>query len=545
MAPPSVLITGAGPTGLILALVLLQNGVSVRIIEKELKHRIGSRGAGVHARTLELYDILGILPDIQKEGTFMAAMAKYNPGEIEPFAITELAKRVEPTPDVPHPNALIISQERHEEILRDQLQKLSCSVELGSELRSFEQFSDRVVAKIVKTNADGKQVEEITNFDWLAGVDGARSIVRKQLGLSFLGETHEKHIVIGDIVVEGADPRFFHMWHVPPKLLVLRSSSPTSNVFMFAYTGRPEHLAEKAVTREEFIEEFYDVTGRRDITFGPATWMSSWRPNLRMVDTMRSGRVFIAGDAAHCHSPTGGQGLNSSVQDAANLGWKLALVHKSLAPAALLDTYSEERIRVVAQMLKVTTELYHRTFSGAGPADPNAWKRGGELNMLGVNYCGSSIVLEAAAGAGASSDAYARAAGSGVQAAYRAPDAPGLVRAGSADAPTTLFAVFRVSVHTVLLFGGDAGARAPVASVLRRLPEAAVRTVLVIPQGQTAADDGALFSAVLEDRAGHAYAGYDLTAGELAVVVVRPDGVVGAVVSNAEGIERYFQKVLV
>ncbi|KAJ7701899.1 monooxygenase [Mycena rosella] len=563
MAPPSVLISGAGPTGLILALVLLQNGVSVRIIEKELKHRIGSRGSGVQPRTLELYNILGILPDIQKEGAPIATMAKYNPGEIEPSPSPKLPSGSSPPQTYrTYPNGLSISQERHEEILRDQLQKLSCSVELGSELRSFEQFSDHVVAKIVKTNADGKQVEESTNFHWLVGVDGARSIVHKQLGLSFLGETQEEHIALGDIAVEGVDPRFWHMWHVPPKLLVLRSSSSTSKVFMFAYTGRPEHLAENPPTREEFIEEFYDVTGRRDITFGPATWMSNWRPNLRMVDTMRSGRVFIAGgspfmspsrpslnthvpDATHCHSPTGGQGLNSSVQDAANLGGKLALVHKGLAPVALLDTYSEERIRVIAHMLKVTTELYHKMFSGAGPADPSAWKRGSDLNMLGVNYCGSLIVFEDAAGAGVSSDAYSRAAGSTVQAAYCAPDASGLVRAGSADAPTTLFAVFHVSMHTMLLFGGDAGAHAPVATVLGRFPEAAVRTVLVIPQGQTAADDGALFSAVLEDQAGHAYAGYGLTAGELAVVVVRPNGVVGAVVSNARGIERYFQKVLV
>ncbi|KAJ7701909.1 hypothetical protein B0H17DRAFT_1176379 [Mycena rosella] len=488
MAPPSVLIAGAGPTGLILALDLLQNGVSVRIIEKELKHRIGSRGSAnpVHSNS------------------------KYKPGEVEPTTISEIAERVEATPDVPHPNTLSISQERHEEILRDHLRKLSCSVELGSELRSFEQFSDYVVAKIVRTNADGEQMEESTNFDWLAGMDGAR----------------RQHRV---------DPRFWHMWHVPPKFLVFRSSNFTGKVFMFAYTGRPEHLAEKDLTREEFIEEFYDVTGRGDITFGLAAWMSNWRPNLRMVDTMRTGRLFIAEDATHCHSPTGGQGLNSSVQDAANLGWKLALVQKGLAPAALLDTYSEERIRVIAQMLK------------PWPADPSAWKRDGDLKMLGVNYCGSSIVLEdaARAGAGASSNAYSRAAGSAVQAAYRAPDASGLVRAGPTDEPTTLFAVFRVSVHTVLLFGGDAGARAPVASVLGRLPEAAVCTVLVLPQGQTAADDGALFSAVLEDRAGHAYAGYGLTAGELAVVVVRLDGVVGAVVSNAEGIERYFQKVLV
>ncbi|KAJ6597584.1 monooxygenase [Mycena vulgaris] len=543
---PSVLIAGAGPSGLILALVLLQNGVSVRIIDKEPHHRIGSRGSGVQPRTLELYDILGILPDLKKEGEYLPSMARYKPGEIEPSHIFPIAELVEPTPDVPHANLLAISQERHEEILRDHLQKLSCAVELGSELRSFEQFPDHIVANIVKTDTNGGQLEESTKFDWLAGMDGARSVVRKQLGLSFLGETREKHIALGDIVVEeGVGPGFWHMWPAPPKFLALRPSGSSSKMFMFLYTGRPEHLAEKTLTREEFIEEFYEVTGRRDVKFGPATWMTNWRPNLRMVDTMRTGRVFIGGDAAHCHSPTGAQGLNSSVQDAANVGWKLALVQKGLAPATLLDTYTEERVRVIAQMLKLTTELYVKSFDQSKSADDSAWKRSGDLRMLGVNYCGSSIVLEDAAVAGNTNNAYSKAAGSSVHAAYRAPDAPGLVRAESGEAPTTLFTVFRVSVHTALLFGGDASARAPVARVLGRLPDGVVRTVLVVPQRQTGSDDSALFSEVLEDRAGHAYAGYGLMPGELTVVVVRPDGVVGAVVSGPDGLEDYFQKILV
>ncbi|KAJ7479273.1 FAD binding domain-containing protein, partial [Mycena latifolia] len=552
MASPSVLIAGAGPSGLILALVLLQSGVSVRIIEKEPKHRIGSRGTAVQPRTLELYDILGILPSIQKVGEILPSMARYKPGDIEPFTVTKIAEWVEPTPAVPHANSLSLSQELHEEILRDHLQKLSCSVELATELRSFEQSPDYVVANIVKTDTDGKEKAESTKFDWLVGVDGARGIVRKQLGLSFLGETHEEqHIALGDIVIEeGINPGLWHMWTIPHKLLALRSSGSTDKTFMFAYSGRPEHLAEKTLTREEFIEDFYELTGRRDVKFGVATWMTNWRPNMRMVDTMRSGRVFIAGDAAHCHSPTGGQGLNSCVQDVANLGWKLALVHKGLAPTSLLDTYSEERIRVIAQMLKLTTDLYNKTFDpavmGAEAADDSGWKRGGDLSMLGVNYCGSSIVLENAAGAeaAASASAYGKAADSRVQVAYRAPDAPGLVRAGSSNTATTLFAVFRASVHTVLLFGGDAAARASISGVLRRLPQDAVRSVLVVPQGQTAGD-ATLFAEALEDRAGHAYAGYGLIPSQLAVVVVRPDGVVGAVVLDAEGVERYFQKIFV
>ncbi|KAF8185933.1 FAD binding domain-containing protein [Mycena galopus ATCC 62051] len=524
--PLSSLYAGAGPAGLILALILLQNGVSVRIIDKELKHRIGSKGATVQPRTLELYDILGVLPNIMKAGEPIPPMAKYERGQIKPSEIVKIAENVEPTPDTPHPNPHNIPQDVHEEILRDYLQRLSCSVELGSQLVRFEQFPDSVVAHIVKSDANGTQVEESTSFNWLIGTDGAHSIVRKQLGLSFLGETRDaEHIALGDIVVEGVDPKLWHMWEQPQKFLALRSGGSTGKVFMFAYTDRSKDLTDQTMTREEFIEEFYALTDRRDIKFGPATWLSNYRPNLRLVDKMGVGRVFIAGDAAHCHSPTGGQGLNSSAQDVANLGWKLALVEKGLASPALLDTYSEERVPVIAQMLKITTELYHKTFDhvGDGKNGPEAWARGGDLDMLGVNYAGSSIVQEGKAPV-AGANAYSKGEG-GLSKQRIAPP----TRPASA------------TVHTVLLFGGDETARA---EVLHRLPKDAIRAVRLLPEFQTT-DDAATSALVLEDRLGHAYAGYGVHVDKLTVVVVRPDGVVGAVMSSAECMERYFQKILI
>ncbi|KAF8178163.1 FAD binding domain-containing protein [Mycena galopus ATCC 62051] len=544
MANPSVLIAGAGPSGLILALILLQNGVSVRIIDKETHHRIGSRGSGVQPRTLELYDILGVLPNILKAGVPLAPMAKYERGELKPTRTVVLSPIVEPTPEKPHPNIHVICQDTHEGILRAYLKDFSCSVELSTQLASFEQFPDSVVANIVKTDSDGKQLEERTRFDWLVGTDGAHSVVRKQLGLSFVGETKEgEHIALGDITVEeGLDPDIWHVWQQRSKLMLLRSG-PTRGLFMLAYSGRAKDLANKTITREEFIEDFYAITGRRDVKFGATTWLSNYRPNMRMVDKMRVGRVFIAGDAAHCHSFTGGQGLNSSVQDVANLGWKLALVQKGFASPALLDTYSEERIPVIAQMLNVTTTLYNKTFhktSDADSTDPDEeWARGGDIHMLGVNYSGSSIVQEDGVPVVAGANAYSRGS-ERVQAAYRAPDAPGLVRAGSQDAPTTLFSIFSSTAHTVLIFGGE---ETSCADVLRRLPQEVVRAVQLLPRGQTAS--GAATSAlVLEDRAGHAYAVYRLPVDALTVVVVRPDGVVGAVAPGVEGVERYFKKLL-
>ncbi|KAJ6481863.1 FAD binding domain-containing protein [Mycena sanguinolenta] len=538
MPNSAVLIAGAGPSGLVLALILLKNGVSVRIIDKEMEHRIGSRGSGIQPRTLELYDILGVLPNILKAGEGVPLIANYVRGEIKPVGTTTLSEHIEPTPTRPHPNGHIVPQNIHEEILRAYLQDFSCSVELGSQLLSFEQFPDSVIARIVKTDSDGNQIEESTRFDWLVGTDGARSVVRKQLGLSFLGETLPEHMALGDIVVEGVDSKFWHMWSEPPKLLILRPSASNSKVFMFVLADS-KTFADKTLTREELIEEFYAMTDRRDITFGPATWLSTYRPNMRMVDQMRVGRVFIGGDAAHCHSPAGGQGLNSSVQDVINLGWKLALVQKGLGPEALLDTFSEERLRVTAQLLQLTTNLHGKAFHGESTLQ-EGWFRGGDIQMLGVNYCGSSIVLEDDAVQGAKVTPYSNTSTGRVQAAYRAPDAPGLVRAGSEDAPTRLFSIFSIDAHTVLLFGGDETTRA---EVVGRLPKEAVRAVVLLPQGQTAADS-ASSALVLEDRAGHAYAGYGFPSDELTVVIVRPDGVVGAVVASVESVERYFKKIL-
>ncbi|KAJ7754143.1 FAD binding domain-containing protein [Mycena maculata] len=544
---PSVLIVGAGPTGLILALILLQNGVSVRIINKEVEHRIGSRGAGIQARTLELYDILGILLGVQKEGEpfkkegQLDFIAIYNPGETEPVKVVP-ANWVQAPPDTPHVHGLMIGQDTHERVLREYLQKLGATIELATELHSFEQFPDHVVAHLIKTDAAGQQHEERTEFNWLIGTDGAHSIVRKQLGFTFLGETRtEQNMAVGDIVIEGLDNRRFHMWNVSPNSILLRWNHSSSQLFSYAYTGRAD---EKTLTREEFIEEFHALTGRHDLTFGEAAWMSSYTPNIRMVDRMRDGRVFIAGDAAHCHSPAGGQGLNSCIQDASNLGWKLALVEKGLAPPTLLDTYGEERLRVIAQMLQLTTKLHDKTWANGTLARS---ERPSELSMLGVNYAGSSIVLEGEGASRAGSDAYTKVEGGRVLAAYRAPDAPGLVRVGSADAPTTLFAIFCATAHSVLVFGGDAAARTSVADVVARLPKDSAQLVVLLQQGATSGVESEVSAGatVLEDRAWHAYRGYGLDAGELTIVVVRPDGVVGAVVSAAEGVETYFRKIFV
>ncbi|KAK7044484.1 FAD-binding-3 domain-containing protein [Favolaschia claudopus] len=550
---PSVLVAGAGPTGLILAIMLLKNGVSVRLIAKESKPRIGSRGAGVQPRTLELYDLLGISTEILKRADpelYRRRMYEMPEGSkvVKELPVVEY---VEPTPGMPHTNPVSLSQSVHEEILRGCVHELGGRVEFGTALASLEQTPDHVKVKLVRTDCRGtEEMTEEARFDWLVGADGGNSIVRKQIGLSFLGETkEEEHVLVGDIDVEsGIDRKFWHYWIPKSRMVVLRPGEGKS--CRLAFTGGPEQWKQTLPTREELIEELYASTGRRDIQYGAVTWLSSFRPSMRMVDKFGVGRVYIAGvlltfssDAAHTHSPTGGQGLNSSVQDAINLGWKLALVASGRAPQALLDSYSAERLPIIAEMLHLTTALYEKTAASAGAGDVKAWAtasaRGGALGMLGVNMRGSPIVL-------ANSDdedwaveggAYG-ASSEGAKAGYRSPDAPGLV--GGDEVKTRLFDVFGPSTHTVLVFGGDAAAHDSLTRALTDWPKGTVQTVVLTRRGKSV-DSVESGGKVLKDSDGHAYAGYaqDLNDGQMAVAIVRPDGVIGAVAKGAAEVEQY------
>jgi hypothetical protein len=192
-------------------------------------------------------------------------------------------------------------------------------------------------------------------------------------------------------------------------------------------------------------------------------------------------------------------------------------------------------------MLKLTTSLYEKTAASAGTGDVGGWttafKRGGALGMLGVNTRGSTIVLADDEHAGAEGGAYAAAAPGRVQAGYRAPDAPGLV--GADETTVRLFDVFGPAAHTVLVFGGDVSAHGAVKHALACWPKGTEHTMLISRAGEK--EESTVLREVLEDREGHAHAEYasDMTEGGMTIVIVRPDGVVGAVVSQAEGIERY------
>ncbi|KAF9254743.1 hypothetical protein L218DRAFT_967940 [Marasmius fiardii PR-910] len=539
---PAVLIVGSGPSGLVMALTLLRNGIPVRIIEKQASIRTpGQKGSGIQPRTQELYHFLGILPQILEKSGGRAPLFQIHtaPEGEKPIKVFEMHEKLEATPDRPLPNTTVLGQQPHEEVLRTVLEKdYGCTVEVNTALISFEQHPEHESVSVLLQKPNGER--ENTDVSWVVGADGAHSVVRKQLGLSFLGETREgEKFVIGDIFVKGGlEGRFCRSWGTnADRQINLLTFEKHTDRYTFICGGINLDHDKMASSREAWIETFYDVTGRKDIEFGDVIWMGTWRANIRMANKFGQGRVFIIGDAAHVHPPTGAQGLNSCIQDAINLAWKLALVHKFLSPMDLLDTYTTERVPVIATMLGLTTELLNKTYKA--DTDNAGLGRPGEMRQLGVNYRGSRIVVDRL-GEPERVDPYRSGLDGGViRAGDRTPDAPGLVEVSGATRVERLFDVFKVDSHTILVFGKEN--LAGIGSW--GYPRDIVQTVIIYPQGAVVDEGAPTVDYAFVDESGFAYEHYGMKDRD-GVLVVRPDGYVGAVVDGMEGVKEYFGRIL-
>ncbi|KZV61694.1 hypothetical protein PENSPDRAFT_759264 [Peniophora sp. CONT] len=281
-----------------------------------------------------------------------------------------------------------------------------------------------------------------------------------------------------------------------------------------------------------------NLTKRPDITIDSVSTLADWRLNVRICEKFQSGRIILTGDVAHIHSPTGGQGLTSGVVDVRNLSWKIALVCKGLASPSLLDTYSEERVPVISEMLKITTKLARATFKAKPDAD--ALKRPANLGQLGVHCRWSSIVYDGLQEGDVQFDStnpeppstYGGGEDARLHAGDRAPDAPGLV---GPHGEAALFNIFNAARHTVLVFGSSRAAA--VRAAVGKYPEGYIDVVILLPEGSSEKHEGALL-----DAQGHAYRGYGVEAG-VAVAIIRPDGVVGALLKAEDGVELYFSRI--
>jgi 2-polyprenyl-6-methoxyphenol hydroxylase-like FAD-dependent oxidoreductase len=490
--PLPVLVVGAGPTGLTLACDLARRGIRVRIVDAAPQPFAGSRGKGLQPRTLEVLDDLGVLDAV------LAAGAPYPRLRLHwrRFVVgrwTMMARHAA-TPEVSHPNPWLVPQARTEEILRDRLASLGHAVELGTALTGFTQDDAGVTATLMRGGA-----LETVRAEYLVGADGGHSRVRKVLGLPLRGETREEErMVVGDVRVDGLGRTHWHVWPFAKGGMVALCPLPGTDRFQLVLQVKPGGTLPELT--EAALDQRLQEAARpgRALRLHDASWLSVYRPNVRMVGRYRVGRVFIAGDAAHVHPPAGGQGLNTGVQDAYNLGWKLGHVLQGADPA-LLDTYEAERLPVAASVLGLSLKLHE----GMSQSRLKSLRRGSEERQLRLNYRGGPLAPELPGDT-------AR-----LRAGDRAPDAPCADARGN---PRRLFDVFR-GPHWTLLAFGPRHADAP-AWASSRFGET-VRTVAIRAQGSVPDADAML------DTGGHAHRAYDVAPGTEALILVRPDGYVG------------------
>jgi 2-polyprenyl-6-methoxyphenol hydroxylase-like FAD-dependent oxidoreductase len=360
MYEKTVLIAGSGPTGLTLAIDLLRRGISCRLIEAAEMPFTGSRGKGIQPRTLEIFDDLGIIEPILAAGEPYPRMRVH----LGPFSMRtgSLSSSKPPTASTPYPNLLMVEQSRTEAILRARLHALGGRVEFNTAIVTFRQDEDGVEAAF--------STGETARISFLIGCDGGHSTVRRSLGLKLEGETiDEKAMLVADVEVNGLDRREWHIWPFAKDGAL--GLCPLPHTLLFQLTGKAETIG----TDLEGV--VHRTTGHR---VGRVSWQSIYRPAIRMVNCYRIGRVFLAGDAAHVHPPAGGQGLNTGVQDAYNLGWKLAHVIRG-GHDSLLDSYESERLPIAATVLGLSKQLHQK----------RSIKRDSLTDQLGLHYRDSSL----------------------------------------------------------------------------------------------------------------------------------------------------------
>ena len=350
-----VLIVGAGPTGLVLALWLARMGISCRIIDKAEAPGTTSRALAVHARTLELYRQLDLTGAVLQNGHKVPAVNLWVKGERKVHLdFGTVGENL-----TPYPFLHIFPQDEHERLLIARLEQQGVSVERRTSLVSYREEEGGIVARLGAAGG-----EEECHARYIAGCDGARSQVRETMGIDFPGGTYAQIFYVAD--VEMAGPAADGELHVD------LDEADFLALFPLKGQGRARLIGTVRDERAQHPEnlKFEDVADRAiqhmKIAVKNVHWFSTYRVHHRVARHFRKGRAFLLGDAAHIHSPVGGQGMNTGIGDAINLAWKLAWVVKGRATDALLDTYEPERI-AFARRLVATTDRVFSFVSAEGP----------------------------------------------------------------------------------------------------------------------------------------------------------------------------------
>jgi 2-polyprenyl-6-methoxyphenol hydroxylase-like FAD-dependent oxidoreductase len=348
MTDSPVLIVGAGPTGLVLALWLSRLGVRVRIIDRTAEPGTTSRALAVQGRTLEFYRQVDLADAVVEAGVKVAAANFWARGvKAARLPLGRMGEGLSP-----FPYALTYPQDAHERLLIDRLDDLGVKVERRTELLRFEQHPDSVHAALKRP--DGS--EEVCEAAYLAGCDGAHSTVREALATGFPGGTYTGLFYVAD--VDAAGPAADGEIHVDLE------EADFLAVFPLKGTGRLRLVGPVSWDpQREHRELTFDDVGERairnlNLTVARVNWFSTYRVHHRVAARFREGRVFLLGDAAHVHSPVGGQGMNTGIGDAVNLAWKLAAVLKGGARDSLLASYEPERIAFARRLVATTDRIF-------------------------------------------------------------------------------------------------------------------------------------------------------------------------------------------
>ncbi len=341
-----VLIVGAGPTGLMLANQLVRRGISVEIIDRHAGPAMQSRALGVQARTLEIYAQMGIVEralDLGRRGKGATLWAQGR--------LTAQVPIGDAGADItPYPFILVLGQDDNELIMGEKLDQSGVSVRWNTELVDFSQDADCVSATVKLPDGGSRTLTAA----YIAGCDGAHSAVRKLSGIDFPGAPYEHVFFVADVEMTGTmvpDEINVYLWRKGFHLLFPMRGQDHWRIVGIV----PPHLrADKNIDLDAVMPSLREEAGA-DLAITGCSWFSSYRIHHRSAERFRQGRAFLLGDAAHIHSPVGAQGMNTGLQDAYNLAWKLALVIDERAGPSLLDSYNEER-RPVAQRLLSTTD---------------------------------------------------------------------------------------------------------------------------------------------------------------------------------------------